>query len=143
MSEPHAIIIDHVEGDRFSVHLRGHEIVVDQPVQDGGGDAGPAPTELFVASLAACVGHYAHRYLVRHGLPEEGLRVRARHTMSLDRPARIASIDVRLDVPPGVPDERLPALHAVASACTLHNTLGRPPRIDIRLAVPDGVGGVS
>ncbi len=31
--------------------IRGHEVVVDQPVADGGTDAGPTPTELFVGGL--------------------------------------------------------------------------------------------
>lgn len=35
----------------------------------------PSPTELFVASLAPCVAFHARRYLQRHDLPEDGLRV--------------------------------------------------------------------
>ena len=49
------VVVVHEEGDRFALTIRGHRIVVDQPVEDGGGDAGPTPTELFVASLASCV----------------------------------------------------------------------------------------
>ena len=43
--------IEHEGGDRYRVRIRGHELVVDQPTEDGGEDAGPTPTELFVAGV--------------------------------------------------------------------------------------------
>jgi putative redox protein len=144
MNGPHVITADHIEGDMFVLRMRGHEIVVDQPTADGGQDTGPSPTEVFVAGLAGCVGFYAHRYLARHHLPDDGLAVEVSYAMSAGRPARVESIDVRIHVPGQVPAERLPALLAVASACTVHNTLQRPPRIDVGLAVPVAhAGGVS
>jgi putative redox protein len=136
MSERHVIRAEHLVDDRIALSMRGHEIVVDQPAADGGGDCGPAPTELFVASLAGCVAFYAHRYLARHDLPEEGISVDVSYAMSTGHPARIESMDVRIHVPDQVPAERLPALLAVASGCTVHNTLRRPPHIEINLAQP-------
>jgi uncharacterized OsmC-like protein len=123
----------HEERDRFAVDIRGHRVVVDQPLADGGGDAGPTPTELFVAGLAACVGHYARRFLARHDLPSEGLEVSASFTMGA-KPPRIESVDVVLHPPADVPAERLPALLAVASHCTVHNSLTRPPAVRVELA---------
>ena len=43
-------------GMRFDIASSGHRIVTDQPVEDGGTDAGMSPVELFVGSLASCVG---------------------------------------------------------------------------------------
>jgi putative redox protein len=97
-----------------------------------GEDSAPTPTELFVSSLAACVAFYARRYLTRHGLPEEGLAVEADYEFAPKQP-RVGTIRIRLRVPEGVPSERLAALHAVASHCTVHNTLQHPPDVDISL----------
>ena len=69
------VTVRHEEGDRFRATIRGHQLVIDQPVEDGGTDAGPTPTELFVAGLASCVAFYAERYLRRHHLPVDGLAV--------------------------------------------------------------------
>ena len=118
-------------GERFDITVRGHVVTVDQPAP-GGDDTAPTPTELFVASLAGCVAFYAQRYLVRHDLPLEGLAVRAHWTMAV-RPARVASITVEVQLPEGVPPERRDALLAVASRCTLHNTLADPPDVAIEL----------
>jgi LmbE family N-acetylglucosaminyl deacetylase/uncharacterized OsmC-like protein len=127
--------VEHQGADRFDISIRGHVISVDQPVQDGGDDTAPTPTELFIASLASCVAFYARRYLARHGLPTQGLAVEATFEMGT-RPARVSGIDVRLILPVGVPDERRDALLAVASHCTVHNTLLTTPRVTIALADP-------
>src|SRR6266508_4543566 len=62
----------HLHGDAYEIQIRGHRLTVDQPVEAGGANLGPTPTELFAASLAACVGFYAGRFLRRHGLAVEG-----------------------------------------------------------------------
>ena len=126
------ITVDHVDADAFTIAVRDHRVTVDQPVSDGGADAGPTPTELFVASLAGCVAYYARRYLARHDLPQEGLRVIADYSMAA-RPARVAQVTVQLVVPAGVPDDRRSGLLAVAAHCTVHNSLTTPPDVSIEL----------
>ncbi|MFF4548566.1 OsmC family protein [Streptomyces sp. NPDC001435] len=129
----HRLEVTHVEQDAYTVDVRGHRLRVDQPPEAGGTDTAPTPTELFAASLATCVAFYAGRYLHRHGLPRAGLRVRTEFTMATDRPARVASLQVVVVPPPELPEERRAALLAVASHCTVHNTLHQPPEIDIAL----------
>ncbi|HVN11434.1 MAG TPA: OsmC family protein [Kineosporiaceae bacterium] len=133
------IRVDHVDGDTFTIGVREHQITVDQPLEDGGTDAGPTPTELFVAALAGCVAYYARRYLARHGLPERGLQVAAEYTMGT-RPARVAQIHIRLVIPDGVPIERRDPLLAVATRCTVHNSLAIPPEVSIAVeTAPDSL----
>ena len=127
------VTVEHLDRDRFAIEVRGHLVVVDQPVDAGGTDAGPTPTELLVASLAACVGHYARRYLARHDLPDDDVCVEAEFSMA-DRPNRVGSVAVTLHLPDGVPAERRAPLLAVASHCTVHNTLDDPPHVRVRLA---------
>ena len=44
------IEVDHIEGEAFDIRVRGHRVRVDQPVEHGGRDQAPTPTELSVAS---------------------------------------------------------------------------------------------
>jgi uncharacterized OsmC-like protein len=127
-----ALTVSHLGADRFAVQVRDHEVLVDQPLDAGGQDSAPTPLELMLASLASCVGYYARKYLARHGLPEDGLAVAASGEVG-GRPVRLTSIEVSLTVPEGVPEERRGALLAVASACTVHNTLMTPPEVRIAL----------
>jgi uncharacterized OsmC-like protein len=128
--------VSHIARDRFAIAIRDHVIAVDQPVSDGGENSAPTPTDLFVASLTACVGHYARRYLDRHGLPTAGLAVSAEWQMA-SNPARVGAVRIDLHIPDGVPAERHAALLAVASHCTIHNTLDRPPTVTIDAAQGD------
>jgi putative redox protein len=130
------IAVTHLSGDRFAVQVRGHRLEVDQPMADGGQDAGPTPTELFAASLAACVGFYAERFLRRHGLEPDRLRVDCHATMSTDRPARVAAVALRIGGLPELPSNRRDALLAVVEHCTVHNSIRQAPTIEIGLTAP-------
>ena len=121
--------VTHDGSDRWAISLGNHVIHVDQPEKD----SAPTPLELLVGSLTACVAHYARGYLVRHALPAEGLSVTA-HYERAGRPARVGAVALRLTLPEGVPAERHEALLAVASACTVHNTLTHPPVVEIGLS---------
>lgn len=126
------LTVTHRGGDRFDITVRGHTLSVDQPRADGGTDEAPTPTELFIASLAACVAFYARRYLARHELPTEGLTVSAAYSIA-PRPARVDQIRLELDLPGGVPSDRRAGLLAVATHCTVHNTLTSQPEVVITL----------
>ncbi len=130
----HRLEVTHVEQDAYTVDVRGHRLRVDQPLEAGGTDSAPTPTELFAASLATCVAFYAGRYLHRHGLHRTGLRVRTEFTMATDRPARVSALRLVIDPPPELPEQRRAGLLAVASHCTVHNTLHQPPEIAVELA---------
>src|SRR6266496_1984223 len=105
----------HLHGDAYEIQIRGHRLTVDQPVEAGGANLGPTPTELFAASLAACVGFYAGRFLRRHGLAVEGLR---------------------LDGLPVLADRQRAALLAVVEHCTVHNSIRQAPEVQLELAAP-------
>jgi putative redox protein len=121
--------------DRFSVRIRGHVVMVDQPVEDGGDDMGPTPTELFVAGLAGCVGFYAERFLRRHGLTADGLRVACEFDMAEDRPARVSAIRLTVDVPALLTPQQRVALERVVEHCTVHNSIRQAPDVRIDLDV--------
>jgi len=125
--------VEHRGGDQFDIAVGGHVLRVDQPAAGGGDDTGPTPTELFIASLASCVAFYVRRYLARHDLPTERLAVEATFDMGT-RPTRVSGVHVRLILPAGVPAERRDALLAVATHCTVHNTLTTAPEVSITLA---------
>jgi putative redox protein len=131
---PGRVTVRHVDGDAYAITARGHAMLTDQAVADGGTDAAATPTELLVASLASCVAFYTGRYLVRHGLDRAGLAVTAEFAMAADRPARVGAVRLRITVPGGVPAQRTGALLAVASHCTVHNTLRPQSDVSIELA---------
>jgi uncharacterized OsmC-like protein len=129
------IRVEHEGGDRLLIRARGHELRSDQPVEDGGDDSAPTPTELFVASLAACVAFYAQRFLRRHETSTEGLVVTCEYTWATN-PTRIGAIDLVVEAPT-LPAEMRAAFSRVIDHCTVHNTLRQPPEVRTRIALAD------
>jgi putative redox protein len=129
-----AIRVTPLDKSCYRVVTGRHSLTIDQPHTSGGDDRGPNPVELFAASLTACVAHYAGSYLARHGFSSEGLEVHADYTMAEHHPARITSLAVRITPPAGLSETQKAGLLAVASHCTVHNTLRVPPAVDVDLS---------
>lgn len=126
-----AIGARHQGGHRFAVRIRDHELTVDQPRSAGGADAGPSPTELFVASLVGCVAHYGHLFLARHGLSGE-LAAEADWWVDLEA-ERLTRAEIRVQAPP-LPPELRPGFQAALEHCLVHNTLREQPEVAIQIA---------
>jgi uncharacterized OsmC-like protein len=134
MSSQTQITAEYVDNVRFEVCARGHRLLCDQPVHNGGDDVGLAPPEFLLASLAGCAGYYALRYLSARSIPAAGLQVRVTAEKALN-PARLASFDIDITAPDLDPEHEAGLLRAV-NACLIHNTLMHPPVIRTRVLSP-------
>jgi hypothetical protein len=47
------ITVTHLTGVKFSIDIRGHEVLVDQTINGGGTDSAPTPVELLGAAWGA------------------------------------------------------------------------------------------
>jgi len=122
-------------GARFDVASRGHALVTDQPVQDGGSDAGMSPVELFVGSLASCVAYFVGRYCARHQIHCEGFKVDADWSYA-EQPHRVGVVEIKLKLPADLTPEQRDRLLKVAHGCTVHQSLAVPPKVGINLVSP-------
>lgn len=66
------------EGFKATITIRDHEMTADEPVHDGGENAGPQPMEMLVGALASCVAVTVQAYAKRKGFPLEGIEVEAK-----------------------------------------------------------------
>jgi uncharacterized OsmC-like protein len=125
-------IIDYLGGVRFVAAARGHQLISDQPVENGGDDAGMTPPEFLLASLGTCAGYYAAEYLKSRSIPAAGLRVRITADKA-SQPARLAKFKIEVEAP-GVEDPKHQegVLRAVKK-CLIHNTLMHAPELEIVL----------
>jgi putative redox protein len=117
-------------GYATDVAVRSHTVRVDEPLDLGGGDTGPMPTELFCASLASCfclaVAHVARK----RSLDLPGLRVtveaqRAGRDLRYDRLTVTAGADVDADIL-----ARL--VERAKSFCWVSNTLAAGTTLEYR-----------
>lgn len=121
----------HLGDVKFEVAARGHRVLCDQPVDNGGADSGMTPPEFLLASLATCAGFYAAQYLKTRGLSAEGLAVRV-DAEKATQPARLGRFRIYVTTPALDERHREGVLRAVKS-CLVHNTLLGNPGIDISI----------
>ena len=119
-------------GTRYDIVSGKHRIVTDQPVADGGQDAGLSPVELFVGSLASCVGYFVGLFCARHDISREGLSVEAIWAMA-ENPHRVERVDLAIHLPHRLTPELKDRLLKVAHGCTVYQSLTMTPTVGIKL----------
>jgi uncharacterized OsmC-like protein len=124
-------VVGHWEGGyRCRVPIRGHEIIVDEPPNAGGTDAGPMPTELFLASLASCftlsVYHVARKRSIE--LPDLSVTAKGRY---LGLRFEHITVEVSSSHPP---DELQALIEPAIRFCYVSQTLKHEPEIEYLIA---------
>jgi putative redox protein len=121
---------------KFEASARGHRLICDQPMDNGGSDEGMTPPEFLLAALATCAGYYAAQYLNARKLPTGGLEVRV-NAEKAQAPARLASFHIEVSTP-GLKEHREAERHQAGvlravKSCLIHNTLLGNPSIEVSL----------
>lgn len=129
------LTVTYQSGTRFDVISRNHTVTTDQPVEDGGADAGMSPVELFVGSLASCVGYFVTRYCLRHTIPVDGFRIDVQWSMA-EQPHRVGAVELTLHLPAQLTTSQRETLLKVAHGCTVHQSLAVPPTVGINVQEP-------
>ena len=133
------LIVSYHGGARYDITSGKHRVVTDQPVEDGGQDAGMSPVELFVGSLASCVSYFVGRYCDRHQISTKGLSVEAEWTMA-EQPHRVGQVTLAIHVPHRITAEHSERLLKVAHGCTVHQSIAVAAGVAIELNSPNRGG---
>jgi uncharacterized OsmC-like protein len=113
---------------QFEITTRGHKLISDQPVANGGFDEGMTPPELLLASLGSCAAYYAVEYLKARKLAAEGTKVHVT-AEKVKNPARLDHFKLRIEVPASLTKEQIAGIHRSVEKCLVHNTLLHAPEI--------------
>lgn len=127
------VTVEHLGSVQFEIRARNHSIVSDQSISDGGFDEGMTPPELLLASLGSCAGFYAAQYLRKNKLATEGTRVRVTCEKVKDPVARMTNFVIEVDAPVELSDEQRKGVEEAVEHCLVHNTLLRPPKIELKV----------
>jgi putative redox protein len=132
-------------GDQFVIetHIRGHKVVIDQPVNAAGSDTGPTPLELVLVSLAGCIGTIGRIIAMQKRIALRGMEVKVEGELDTDgllgKPiaGRIGfeGISITVDVDADMTDEEKEAfIHEVDRRCPVSENLLNDTPIHVKLA---------
>ena len=130
------VTVEHLGSVQFEIKTRGHSIVSDQPVADGGYDEGMTPPELLLASLGSCAAFYAAQYLRKRKLATEGARVNVSCKKVKDPSPRLTDFVIEVAAPVELTEEHRKGIQDAVHHCLVHNTLLHPPRVSIKVDAP-------
>jgi putative redox protein len=106
---------------RHEVTIGSHQLIADEPAENGGDDSGPSPQELLAASLASCTAITIELYADRKGWDVGEVVVDVDY-----EPAQRGSptkFTMRLRLPKELPEEQSERLMQIAAKCPVHRTL--------------------
>jgi putative redox protein len=121
-------------GVRVNAEYRGFTIATDQPVKDGGQGSAPAPFDLFLASLATCVGYYVLVFCQHRRIPIDGLAVTMR-TEKNPEMKMIGRIAIDISLPPEFPERYKAALVRAADMCSVKAHIQKSPLMEVRAEI--------
>lgn len=128
-----SVVVNWSGGVRFTADVRGHQMTLDQPRDEGGADEGMTPVECLAVSLGSCVAYFVGRFAQRHSLPIQDLQVTTAWDYA-EQPHRVGSFDVQVSLGATLDATMRDRLQRVAEACTVHHTLRHPPEIRVTLS---------
>jgi uncharacterized OsmC-like protein len=125
------VVVHSAEGLEQKVEVGRHQIVSDEPIDVGGGDAGPNPYDLLAAALGTCTSMTILLYARRKGWPVEGVTVRVRHQKihardcadCETREGKVDQMERQVQLRGALSDEQRQRLLEIANKCPVHRTL--------------------
>ncbi len=126
---------------KTTITARHHTWISDEPVADGGEDAGPMATEVLLGAVGACVAMTVRFYAQRKGWPLEGVDIdleMERYKKS-DYPAYTGDSEIvnefkqRLVFHGPLTDEQKKRLLEIAGKCPVHKILTQHNVFDDRM----------
>ena len=116
-------------GYRCTVTARDHVLIVDEPLHAGGGDTGPQPTEVYLASVASCFTLAVYHVARKRSIELPDLRVRA-----VGEYKGPSFVKVRVEVSSSHPRAELePLVERASSVCYVSNTMRAVDDIEVVL----------
>ena len=123
---------------RNEVEAGNHHLVVDEPVSDGGTDAGPMPYDYLSAALGGCTSMTMRVVALREKIPLEGAEVVVTNDRMYakdcadctNKNGYIHRFDVRIKLLGNLTDAQRERLLSVAKRCPVAKTLTSEIRIE-------------
>ena len=106
-----------------------HTVKTDQPVKDGGGGTAPSPSDLFLASIAACAGYYVLDFCLERKIPTDGIGVVMR-THKNETTKMMDRVELEIKLPPEFPEKYERAVVRAADLCWVKKHIQKAPEFE-------------
>jgi len=132
-NQPGTVIVTDAGTGKYTQRITAgeHVFLADEPVSNGGGDAGPNPYDLLLSALGTCTAMTVRMYADRKGIPLERTTIRLRHDRIHAQDCEecetekglLSQITRDIHLEGDLTDDQRAKLMAIADRCPVHRTL--------------------
>lgn len=112
-----------------TVRVNQHQLLVDEPLEKGGKDAGPGPGDYLCAALASCKAITLRMYAQRKKWDIGEIKVTANLVLGNETASGNNTFFCQLNITGDLDDEQQKRLLIIANSCPLHRLLSKPSDI--------------
>ena len=116
-------------GRKVYSDYKGFTIKTDQSKKDGGDDTAPTPSDLFFASVGACMGLYALDFFRKRKIDTEQLKVSV-ELLTHEKTHMVEKMIFNIDLGPEFPEKYTTALTRAMKLCYLKQHFEKPPQFE-------------
>jgi putative redox protein len=121
-------------GKRVDAEYKGFRIKTDQPVYAGGEGSSPAPFDLFLGSIATCVGYYVLAFCQSRGIGMDKVSVLMRMHKSREK-KMIEKISFDIHLPSEFPEKYTKAIVKSVDTCAVKAHMVDAPVFDYSVKI--------
>lgn len=132
------------EGMQVECEVRGHKILLDEPKELGGTDAGMSPVETVLAAFGACKCIVAKAFAKKHGIVLKDIKIVVEGDLDIDgflgknKDAKMgfSNIKTKIYIESDAPREKLEKfIEFVDKTCPVGDTIGNSPTLESELII--------
>ena len=116
-------------GKKVNSDFKGFTIKTDQSKKEGGDGTAPTPSDLFFASIGACMGFYALGFCAKRKIDPGKIKVRV-DLQSHEKTHMVEKIIVNVDLDPEFPPKYTSALIRAMELCYVKKHFEQPPQFE-------------
>jgi putative redox protein len=105
-----------------SIAIRGHQAVADVSVQEGGGDEGPSPHDMYDAALGACKALTVMWFARKKGIAVDDVQTKITRDDADERKG-VYRLKAEMSISGSFSDAEFAQLVAVAEKCPVHKLM--------------------
>ncbi|MGN6531579.1 MAG: OsmC family protein, partial [Ginsengibacter sp.] len=121
-----AEVINNSNSYTSNLQVNQHSLIVDEPLEKGGEDLGPAPGDYLCAALASCKAITLRMYVQRKQWNVDEIKVSVHLVPAAQMPSGNNTFYCNINFKGELNDEQQKRLLVIANSCPLHRLLSKP-----------------
>ena len=121
-----AEVVNTGESYTSNIRVNQHSFIVDEPLEKGGQDIGPAPGDYLCAAIASCKAITLRMYVQRKQWNVDEIKVKVNLVLGTQMSSGNNTFYCQINFKGDLDDEQQKRLLVIANSCPLHRLLSKP-----------------